>query len=258
MAERTGLHRRNIQYAVAALPGLVTGLVLLGWSAGDRAMTHLWFTSDAMNPVTAAALMCFSLGLLLRPAGGTRFLQAPANWLFLVSSVIGMVTLVDDIFGTGLRPDVWLFASQLTEKGALPCRLAPNTALCLVLMSAALLLVRATGRRSRRLGEVLYLATLLLSGFALVGHLYRVAAFYAMPQFFPMAAHTALCFIALGTYALLDSSGFGFARLLANRGPGGRMMRHLLPAAVLLPICFGWVACSRSVQARFPMMQALP
>jgi diguanylate cyclase (GGDEF)-like protein len=239
MAERMCLRRRHIQNVLAAVPGLFAGLVLLGWSTGDRAMTHLWFSPVSMNPASAVALMCFALALLLRPAVGAT--RSPANGLLLVSFLIGSMTLADDILGTGVRPDVWLFASQLADGRTLPSRIAPNAALCMVLMSAALLLVRSAARPARRAGEALVLATLLLSGFALVGHFYRVAALYTMPQFFPMAAHTALCFIALGAYAFTDISNFGFAGLVTNAGPAGGMMRRLLLAAVLLPICIGWV-----------------
>jgi diguanylate cyclase (GGDEF)-like protein len=111
----------------------------------------------------------------------------------------------------------------------------------MVLMSAAFLLVRRSSRFARHAGQALSLATLSLSGFALVGHLYEVASLYTMPQFFPMAAHTALCLMGLSVHALMDTTDVGFAGMLADRGPAGGLMRRLLPAAVLLPICFGWM-----------------
>ena len=241
MAERMGLNRRNVQKTLAALPGLFACLVLLGWASGDMAMTHLWFSPVSMNPLSAVALICFCLGLLLQPKLRKRGVSAPASLFLLATCLIGMLTLADDFFATGVRPDAWLFASELAVGHALPSRIAPNAAVCMVLMSAAFLLVSRPSRLARYAAQALSMATLLLSGFALVGHLYQVASLYTMPQFFPMAAHTALCFIALGAHALMDTTNVGFARMLADRGPAGGLMRRLLPAAVLLPICFGWM-----------------
>ena len=252
MAVHTGLNRRNIQYALAAMPGLFAVFVLLGWASGDMAMTHLWFSPVSMNPLSAVALTCFCLGLILQPASAAEGLLAPASWFILAAALIGTLTLADDFFATGLRPDAWLFATELSIGRALPSRIAPNAAFCMVLMSAALLLVRRRSRLARYTGQALSLATLLLSGFALIGHVYRVESLYTMPQFFPMAAHTALCFIALAAHALMDTSDLGFAGMLADRGPAGGLMRRLLPAAVLLPICFGWMGVLAIRAGLFP------
>jgi diguanylate cyclase (GGDEF)-like protein len=252
MAERRFFCRARFQQLLAAVPGLFAGLVLIGWTIGSTAMTHLWFSPVSMNPASAVALICFSFGLLLQPASRSASLRAPGNWLFLAAAGIGALTLADDLFGGGIRPDVWLFASKLSIPHARPSRIAPNAALCMVLMSVAFLLIRSTVRPARVAAQSLSLATILLSGFALVGHLYGVAALYTMPQFFPMAAHTAVCFIALGAHALIDTSDFGFAGMLADKGPAGGMMRRLLPAAILLPIGFGWLGVCAIRAGAFP------
>jgi diguanylate cyclase (GGDEF)-like protein len=252
MAERRFFCRDNVQKVLAAIPGLCAGIVLLGWMLGDTLMTHLWFSPVSMNPASAVALLCFSVALFLRPAPDTPLLRAPGSWFLLGVALIGLLTLADDVIGTGIRPDVWLFADKLSDGRVLPSRIAPNAALCMVLMSTVFLLLRHQSRPPRRLSETLTLATMLLSGFALMGHLYRVAALYTMPQFFPMAAHTALCFIALAATALMDLADVGLAGMLANRGPAGGLMRGLLPAAILLPICTGWLGVIAIRAEMFP------
>jgi diguanylate cyclase (GGDEF)-like protein len=252
MMQRKGFGRRNIQYVLATIPGVFASLVMLGWATGDMAMTRLWVSPVSMNPATAMALMCFCLALLTRRASGAYALRASGKLVLLAVGVVGLLTLADDIIGTGLRLDVWLFASELSIERALPSRIAPNAALCMVLMSAAFLLARGMGEPARRVAEKLTLVTIMLSGFALVGHLYRVAALYTMPQFFPMAAHTALSFLVLACTALMDMSDFGFAAMLANRGPAGGLMRRLLPAAVLLPIGTGWIGVLAIRAGAFP------
>jgi diguanylate cyclase (GGDEF)-like protein len=226
---------------MAALPGVLAGLVLIGWAYGNLPMTYLWFSPVSMNPASAVAMLCFSLGLLLRRSKGSTPPDMVSLGLLLVAAAIGAMTLADDLFATGVRPDTWLFASELRIGPSLPSRVAPNAALCMILMSAAFL---ATGRQTkdaRYVAQMLAVVTFLLSGFALIGHLYCVAALYTMPQFFPMAAHTALCFLALGTCVLMETATLGLSGMLADRGPAGGLIRRLLPAAVLLPVCFGWL-----------------
>jgi hypothetical protein len=58
--------RSVCRQATAALPGIFAGLVLIGWACGNLPMTHLWFSPVSMNPASAVALLCFSLGLLMR------------------------------------------------------------------------------------------------------------------------------------------------------------------------------------------------
>jgi diguanylate cyclase (GGDEF)-like protein len=227
--------------AIAALPGVFAGLVLIGWACGNMPMTSLWFSPVSMNPATAVAMLCYFLGLLLcRPARANGLPMASLA-LLLVAAAIGAMTLADDLFATGVRPDTWLFASELRIGRSLPSRVAPNAALCMILISAALLAARRETKHACYVAQMLAVATFLLSGLALVGHFYHVAALYTMPQFFPMAANTALCFIALGTCVLMQTAHVGLSGILADRGPAGGLVRRLLPAAVILPICFGWL-----------------
>jgi diguanylate cyclase (GGDEF)-like protein len=226
-----------VKTALAALPGAVAALVLAGWSLGDMPMTHLWFSAVSMNPATALVMICFSVGLLLRSRGRGN----AASWLLLAPAAIGALTLGDDLLATGLRPDTWLFASELSIGQTLPSRVAPNAALCMMLMSAAFVLLRGTSAGMRRAADLLAVIAILFSGFALVGHLYKIESLYTMHQLFPMAAHTALCFIGLGMLTLIDTADVGLAGMLADGGPAGGLMRRLLPAAVVLPIGIGWM-----------------
>ncbi len=244
--------RGLVEPATAALPGGCAALVLIGWAVGNLPMTHLWFSPVSMNPASAVALLCFSAGLLLRRAARFGGLDRASLPILLVAACIGALTLADDVFATGVRPDTWLFASKLSIGRSLPSRVAPNAAVCMLLMATAFVLLRHHAKSSRHAAQMLTLATFLLSGFALVGHLYSVAALYTMPQFFPMGAHTALCFLALGACALMQTADLGLAGMLADHGPAGGLMRRLLPAAVLLPVCFGWVGVLAIRSGLFP------
>jgi PAS domain-containing protein len=126
---------------------------------------------------------------------------------------------------------------------AAPGRMAPQTAASFVLIGAALALVERERRSRRRLalGLAAPVAAISVLALALVGCLYDATSFYAGRGWTAMACATAVGFLLLVLGLALACPEDGLGRLLASRGQAGTLARRLLPAALLLPILFGWL-----------------
>ena len=64
---------------------------------------------------------------------------------------------------------------------------------------------------------------------------------FGEPVLQPMAPKTASCILALSTGILFARPQRGLVALFLSQGPAGYLARWLLPAAVVLPIVFGWL-----------------
>jgi diguanylate cyclase (GGDEF)-like protein len=231
----------SVAFVLAIVPAAFAVIVLTGWATDGELLKRLALPATVtMNPTTAACFIALSLALLLRRAGSRRMRLAAAGLLVLVAAV-GALKLLDVAAGTQLDVDTYLFASRLATGYARPSRIAPNAALCFVLISLALLALPRRSEASAIGAQLLALATGLVSIFAVVGYLYGVGAFYVVSVFFPMAIHTAFAFLCLTGVVFLHSAQRGLIRPISDPGPAGRTSRMLLPAAIIIPVGLGWL-----------------
>jgi PAS domain S-box-containing protein len=126
-----------------------------------------------------------------------------------------------------------------------PGRPAPTTAIGFVAVGLALLLLDLETRRGVRPAQLLALLAGLLGIAVLAGYGYRQD-----PRLAPgaveatvtlMAVHTAACFIALAIGILFARPERGFMSLFTGTDTGALIARRLLPAAILVPLLFGWL-----------------
>ena len=225
---------------LATLPFAIAAIVLLGWALGVEALKRAGLGSVTMNPTTALAFLLLSTGLLLR-LRNRRTTARLAALLIAAGGLIGALKLADLTMGTHFDIDAVLFASQLAGTYVRPSRIAPNTAGCFVLISAALLLMTRRSERAIVAAQALALANSLVASFTMVGHLYGVAAFYVVAAFHPMALHAAFAFLSLSALILWETADRGLIARISDRGPAGRSSRALLPAAVIIPVALGWL-----------------
>lgn len=224
--------------ALAVAAGLV---VLLGWAADWPVLRRLVPGTVSMNPLTALGFLLAGLAVIWRGAGqaGQRFAVGAA----LLMALVGAGKIAAYVLGRPFAPDQWLFRERLAEDlPGVANQMAPNTALNFVLLGAALLLPLRRGRISRGVRELALLAVLLSALLAIIGYAYRVQGLYEVGLFIPMALPTALIFALLAMGALSEWHGkAGFAALFASRGPGGLLLRRLLPAFGLVFFALGWL-----------------
>lgn len=222
------------------VPAVFALVVLVGWWTDNDSLRRLGMASVTMNPTTAVGFLMFALGLGLRQTGG-RAASWLAHGLIVGAGLIGALKLLDVVAGTHIDIDTFLFADKLATADVKPSRIAPNAAICLVLISLALSAKTRASTRAAIVSQLLALAAMLVSVFALVGYLYGVGAFYSVPAFFPMAVHTAIAFLCLAAWVFLRTRTRGLMAPISDTGPAGRMARALLPAAFIIPVGNGWL-----------------
>jgi len=226
--------------ALIALPFVVACCVLVGWEADIEVLRRFGTSSVTMNPASALAFLALSVGLAVREHGGRRA-RTLAAALIAAGGLVGAAKLLDIAAGTHLNIDTLLFASKLGLGYVRPSRMAPNSALCFVTISLALLLMTLRSERAVIAAQAVALCTGVIAVFAMVGHLYGVDAFYVVGALHPVAAPSALGLLSLVGWVLVRTSARGLVAPLSDPGPAGRTSRSLLPAAVAIPVLAGWL-----------------
>ncbi len=181
--------------AVATL-GLV---IIVGWHT--HSLTILQPRPGLIAPVynTALSFLLCGGGLLAialdRPA-----LALPCG---TIAGGLGLLNLVQHVFGVDLGIDQFLIEHFITTKTPHPGRMAPNTGVCFALAGFALQLegVRAVAGRRPPIVGLLGSVIVSLGTVALSGYLLGVKT-YGWGSFLPMAPQTAAGFAALGVGVL--------------------------------------------------------
>ncbi|HTN88869.1 MAG TPA: PAS domain S-box protein [Sorangium sp.] len=227
----------------AACSVLAGGATLLGWSLRETALISIARHWPSMVPNTAVGLIL--AGLSLWSLGGEGR-PAPLRWLGQASAAavaaLGLFALAQYVFGWDLGIDRLLFPDSVDFPRMFPGRMAPNTALCLVLIGTALLALPVKTPRGCRRTERCAVAVAALALTPLSGYLLGVGYFYGLPPLLPftgMALHTAIALLALCAGILAARPERECFAVLAAGTPGGVLLRRLLPLMVLIPIVLG-------------------
>jgi signal transduction histidine kinase len=172
----------------------------------------------AMNPATA---ICFILAgttlWLLRTEPVSRRARRIALALVMAIALIAIVRLAGYILATDVGIDQVLFPDRLADAIAgRPNRMAPNTALSFLTMSAALLLLDVQTRRGLRPAQILALLTGLVALQALIGYAYGAVLLIGSASFIPMAFNTAAAFLLLAVGVVGARPGRGWLALPAG------------------------------------------
>ncbi|HYW31532.1 MAG TPA: ATP-binding protein, partial [Gemmatimonas sp.] len=159
----------------------------------------------------------------------------------LACLTLGIAVLVEQLvyrFGaTGLAgvPVEQLHLSWWTQ------RPAPNSALALALIGGALLAAGRDRGGSRKLAGYGAAAALVIALSALVGHWYGARLLYGLSHISGMAISTAIAVAVLAVGVLFLEPNRGIADIITSKSSGGRLVRRLLPPALVIPPVLGWL-----------------
>jgi PAS domain S-box-containing protein len=220
---------------------IVGTLVLLGWALDIAPLRT--FIPGVTNPMVVSTAFCFMLaGLsmwLLREDEGRKRRRWVGRAGAAGVAVIGLLKLSEYAFGWDLGIDQTL----LTKNGGpFPGQMALPSAFSFVLIGSALMWLDVERSSGSRPAQTLTLVAGLFPLLGLVGRLYDVPTLSRLVGgTVVMALHTAITFSVVCTGILAARPGRGLMRIVTSDGPGGLLLRRLLPSALGVVVLAGWV-----------------
>ncbi len=210
MTAAKALSAKSVARLAGWLAGFVGGLVLVGWAFDFAALKSILPGWVSMKPNTALAFVLTGLALLFssRPQPSTLNPQPSrlSQLCALLAGLIGLLTLGEYVSGLSFGIDQWLFREPAGTVGTShPGRMAPDTALCFVLLAAALGAaggVRAS-RRALRASVICGALATVVGLVAVFTYLTPGLAAHGLWGFTVMAVPTATVFVVLGAAMVL-------------------------------------------------------
>ena len=194
-----------------------------------------------MNPLSAIGLLLAGVSAWLLQ---DEHVEGRERWISLVCALVvalvGLIRLIQILFGLEPGIDQLLFSASLASEAALTGfsnRMAFDTALDFVLIGGALLFLDRRSHRGRWVSQYLALTVFVFSILAFAGYVYGVANLYGNTSYIPIASMT---FVVLSAGVLCARPERGLMAVVTSRNMGGVVARRLLPAAILVPLVLGW------------------
>jgi PAS domain S-box-containing protein len=230
-----------LPFIASATAVSVGSVVLLGWLLDIAAFRA--FIPGMTNPMVASTAFCFILtGLslwLLRDEENPKPRRWAGRGCAAGVTVIGLLKLSEYAFGWDLGIDQTL----LTKNGGpFPGQMALPSAFSFVLIGSALMLLDYERSSGSKPAQTLTLMAGLFPLLGLIGRLYDVPTLSRLVGgTVVMALHTAVTFSIVCIGLLAARPNRGLMRIVTNNGPGGVLLRGLLPAALGVVVMAGWV-----------------
>lgn len=223
---------RRLPSLACGLVAVMVAVVLVGWAFDLPAARRFAMMSVAMNPLTALALGAEALSLCLLDRERWR----PAQACALLAGLLAFSKLQSWLTGWDPGLDRLLWSHLLDPPNELvPNYMAPNTAVGLTVLAAGLWRV-PRNQVGFGVPQAAALVALLLGGLGVCSYLFNSVRLAQVAGFIPIALHTAVCFTLLGIGILaLQPHAWPIRRVISD-GPGGALLRTLLPAVALLPV----------------------
>ncbi len=187
---------------LSLLVGLISILVLAGWCFSIDLLIQI---HPAFAPMQFNTALCF----LLSSSALIGMMQKHLN-LLIISSIAAMtisaLTLSQYLLQINLGLDELLMKAHTQVKTSHPGRMAPNTAVCFILINLALALPAKKSEPHQNmviLSTLLTLFTFALAAVALLGYISGIESGYGWAQLTRMALHTAIGFCLLSIALLM-------------------------------------------------------
>ncbi len=213
---------------------------LVGWELDLPHLKSVVPGLIAMNPLTA---LCFLLVVASLALGTCRLhaaLRVVQAGCAAVVALSGLWCLGAYVLGRPAIVDQWLFSAQLQAASA-PSRMVPSTAFNFVCIGIAAMLLAGRRVGDVRVAQALAGVAMVIASVTLTGYVYDVSSLIGVVAMLPMALHTALGFECVAIAVLFARPDQGPVSRVTSAGPGGRVVRRLVPAFLVLPFLFGWL-----------------
>ena len=223
-SDRTLTHAARVAAGVAAL---LAAVVLTTWFVGPDAVDLTDPGRASMKANTALACLAIAAAVLARRTPVVAV-------LCLAAAAIGLASLVEYLADLDVGIDELVVEDTFTRRTDAPGRMAPATAISLVLLASSRWACQV---RAARVAHLLAALPLGIGVLALLGYLFRVEQFYTVVAYSTVALPTAMTIVllALAVAALVpDGVAWWVAK---DPGAGATLVRHMLPVALVgLPL----------------------
>jgi signal transduction histidine kinase len=224
-------------------------VVLVGWGLHREPLMRVLPGWVPMKANAAVCLVLAGASLLLRALGGARpAARAVAVALAVLVAVVGALSLAEWIVDVDLGLDEVLVRDLTWTTPREPGRMAATTALALVFTAWALG-VADQGDARRRPAEPLLVVPVVLATLTVIGWAYRANLLYGLALHTTMSLPSAVAFVLLAVGIVGLHPDRGWTGLALGPTPGGYMIRHLLPGAMLAPLGVGVLALAVHAEA---------
>ncbi|MFC3908651.1 diguanylate cyclase domain-containing protein [Legionella dresdenensis] len=168
-------------------------LAVIGWVSDKPVLVQV---KPEWVPIQLATIICVMftavsvLLLTVKPRYSFYFCLPPLT--------IGLLTLGEYVLGVDLGIDHLLYNNQIESANLYPGRMAPNTALCIILLNSAIFLhIKSQSKFSKFVQFTQATLVFCFSLSALGGYLFGIQVAYSWPGLVAMAFCTAVMFILL-------------------------------------------------------------
>jgi diguanylate cyclase (GGDEF)-like protein/PAS domain S-box-containing protein len=215
--------------------------VIIGWQFDIGLLKSFLPGLATMKVNTALCFILLGAALYLSVIGSQRTLTA--RTFALTALLIGTLTLAQYILKLNFGIDELLFYDAASHISSLnpPGRMAPATALYMLAIGVAILLLQLNSQRYVLIAQLLGLFGPVIGFFALVGYSYDLHSLYSVFVFSSVSLPSATLFVLLGLGILCAHPSEGFMNVITSEYQGGFMARKILPLALLLPLIIGWM-----------------
>jgi PAS domain S-box-containing protein len=235
-----GLYR-YLPQALALFPIVIASLAFAGWLFDLEMLKSMLPGLTAMKANTALAIFLSGITLWITLSGNQAGRIASRLGAGVVL-LIGMLVLWQYISDVSIGIDQALFMDATNVPGDIPGRMAVTTALSLVALGIALLLLGKQTMTRTIFIHGLCLVPLLASTTALIGYAFGINQLIRVQlNFTPMAINTALALWSLAFGVIHARPDFPLPHLLNSDSSTGRSLRQLLPMSVALMVLSGWL-----------------
>lgn len=191
---------RVARYLTAIVPGGVALVSLIGWISGLLLLASVQPSWVPMAPVSAIVILIFSAASLLRLRVDAPVLRRAVLGSAAVIAIAMTFSLIDIGSGLAISPDRPFLTAAQQSSSLQAGRMSPVTAIALILLALAVMLLESGQLRRRTAGVHLALVVSVGGFIFLVGYAYGAPLLYGgslLPVAFPTAA--ALLLLGLGT-----------------------------------------------------------
>jgi signal transduction histidine kinase/ActR/RegA family two-component response regulator len=181
---------------------IATGFAALaGWALDIAPLRSVIHGAVEMKANTAICVILASIAAYLLAGAPSDSGRRIAEFLATLVGVIGLLTLLEYVFGFQPGVDELLFRDTANAYNALPGRMSPYTAITFIACGLALVLLGR--RRMRPLVQLLAYFIGVIGAVSFIGYAWNASEIVTDVLAPPVAINTALCFILLGLSMLV-------------------------------------------------------